>query len=107
LVIDEQMAAEGWDPATPEYWGELDNRIARRLPHRYTEVSEEKPSRRPRNVVTGSGRESPVSRGGNNSFALKREQVAAMKEAGMWEDPVKRAKMIANYAQYERSQRNS
>lgn len=107
LVIDEQMAAEGWDATTPEFWRELDNRVARRLPHRYTDESGEKPSRRPRNVVTGSGRESAVSRGGNNSFELKREQVAAMKEAGMWDDPVKRAKMIATYAQYERQQRNS
>lgn len=107
LAIDEQMAAEGWDATTPEFWRELDNRVARRLPHRYTDEQEEKPIRRPRNVVTGSGRESAVSRGGNNSFELKREQVAAMKEAGMWDDPVKRAKMIASYAQYERSQRNS
>lgn len=106
LAVDEAMGAEGWDCTTPEYWQELDNRLQKYLPHRYTEDTDEKPNRRPRNVVTGSGRESPASRGGSNQFVLSREQVNAIKEAGMWDDPKKRAKMISNYAQYQRSQRN-
>lgn len=107
LAIDEQMAAEGWDATTPEFWRELDNRVARRLPHRYTEDADEKPNRRPRNVVTGSGREASPPASSGNQFYLSREQINAIKEAGMWDDPRKRAKMIANYAQYARSQRNS
>lgn len=107
LAIDEAMGAEGWDSATPEYWQELDNRLQKYLPHRYTEDTDEKPNRRPRNVVTGSGRESAAARGGSNQFVLSRDQVNAIKEAGMWDDPKKRAKMIANYAQYARSQRTN
>ncbi len=42
-VIDQRLAAEGYNPATEEYWVELDNRVARRLPHRYGEDAVEKP----------------------------------------------------------------
>ena len=34
-VVDQDLAAEGWDPSDPEYWEELDNRLTARLPHRY------------------------------------------------------------------------
>ena len=101
LTIDQAMAEEGWNPKTPQYWEELDNRLQKYLPHRYTGDTDEKPIRnsRPRNVVTSSGRESSSSSAiGKNQFALTREQVQAMKDAGMWDDADKRAKMIRRYA---------
>ena len=101
LTIDQAMAEEGWNPKTPQYWQELDNRLQKYLPHRYTGDTDEKPNRnsRPRNVVTSSGRESASSNViGKNQFALTRDQVQAMKDAGMWDDPEKRAKMIRRYA---------
>ena len=36
LTIDQAMADEGWNPKSPEYWDELDNRLAKYLPHRYS-----------------------------------------------------------------------
>jgi hypothetical protein len=105
LTIDQALAEEGWDPKSPDYWDELDNRLQRYLPHRYTDNAGEKPAqRRPRNVVTGSGRENVTSSGsgGRNQFTLSPEQVRAMKDAGMWDDPEKRAKMIRRYAQEAR-----
>lgn len=100
LAIDQAMGEEGWNPRTAEYWEELDNRLQKYLPHRYTDVVSEKPrtTSRPRNVVTGSSRENAVSSGGRNTFTLAPEQVRAMKDAGMWDDPEKRAKMIRRYA---------
>lgn len=99
LKIDQAMAEEGWNPNTQEYWDELNNRLQRYIPHRYTGGVDEKPSqRRPRNVVTSSGRESASSSGGKNTFTLNPDQVRAMKDAGMWDDPDKRAKMIRRYA---------
>ena len=50
-----------------------------------------------RSVVTGSGKESATSSGGKNTFTLTPEQVRAMKDAGMWDDPEKRAKMTRRY----------
>lgn len=104
LTIDQALAEEGWDPRTSDYWDELDNRLQRYLPHRYTEQAGVKTAqRRPRNVVTGSGRESmSSSSGGRNTFTLSPEQVRAMKDAGFWDDPDKRAKMIRRYAQEAR-----
>ena len=96
------------EPKSQEYWEELDNRLAKYLPHRYSNVVENSvnPStRRPRTVVTSSGRESASSSGGKNTFTLTPDQVRAMKDAGMWDDPEKRAKMIRRYATEKTSQR--
>ena len=48
--------------------------------------------------MTGSGRESPSRAGGSNTFTLSPEQVRAMKDAGFWDDPVKKNAMIKRYA---------
>ena len=104
--IDQSLVDEGWNPATEDYWDELDNRLQRYLPHRYNEENDdgfEKPKRR-RSVVTSTGRES-LSGGGKNTFTLTPDQVKAMKDAGFWDDPDKRAKMIRRYAQEARQQR--
>ena len=52
--------------------------------------------------MTGSGREVAASAGGKNTFMLSVDQVRAMKEAGMWEDPEKRTRMIRRYAEMAR-----
>jgi hypothetical protein len=105
LRIDDRLAKEGFDPTTPDYWEELDSRLQKYLPHRYTGDAEVNPSARttrPRNVVTGSGRETAMTNGSKNSFVISKEQVQAMKDAGFWDDPDKRAKMIRRYAQEAR-----
>jgi hypothetical protein len=101
-VIDNSLASEGWDPADPEYWEELDNRLKERLPHRYTGKS----GARNRRTGTPSGRSdvsgSPAAK---NTFTLSRERVQALKDAGMWDDPAKRAKAIRRYADFDRTNR--
>ena len=108
LTVDQALAEEGWDPKTAEYWEELDNRLSKVLPNRYTGDADVKPAvrTRPRSVVTGSGRESAASSGGRNQFTLSPDQVRAMKDAGMWDDPEKRNRMIKRYAIEARNQRN-
>jgi hypothetical protein len=96
-VIDNRLVSEGWDPATEDYWDELDNRLQKRLPHRYTRANDENARRTPRSVVTGSSRES-VGRSNGNTFVLEPEQVRAMKDAGFWDDKEKRDRMIKRYA---------
>ena len=98
LNEDSILAEEGYDPKTAEYWEELDKRLQRVVPHRYTEDAYERPRSRPRNAVTSSGREFASNNGRGNSFTLSPEQVRAMKDAGMWDDAEKRAKMIRRYA---------
>lgn len=98
LNEDSILAEEGYDPKTAEYWQELDRRLQRVVPHRYTEEADERPRSKPRSAVTSSGREFASNNGRGNSFTLSPEQVRAMKDAGMWDDAEKRAKMIRRYA---------
>lgn len=103
-VIDQRLMKEGWNPATEEYWEELDNRLQKRLSHRYNESQEVNPRRKPRSVVTSSARESSGG-SGRNTFVLQPEQVRAMKDAGFWDDPEMRNRMIKRYAQEARQTR--
>lgn len=111
LIVDKRMASEGWSPSDPDYWEELDNRLQKRLPHLYNgeeRQERETPVRRPRSVVTGSGRENAASSGGSKtSFTLSPDQVKAMKDAGLWDDPEKRARMIRRYITESRQQRSN
>lgn len=109
-VIDEDLVKEGWNPGTADYWDELDARLQKRLPHRYNESSDRRdsPNRTPRNTVGSSGREASAAYGGTNrTFTLTAEQVRAMKDAGMWDNPEKRAKMIKRYAEQARTTQRS
>ena len=102
--IDETLVSEGWNPTSQDYWEELDNRLHKYLPHKYNDSTDVRSStKRPRSVVTSSGRESVNGSTNRNTFVLKPEQVRAMKDAGFWDDPEKRSKMIKRYAQEARN----
>lgn len=109
--MDELMAAQGWDPTDPDYWDELDSRLQKELPHRYNDSNDEdsRNVRRPRNVVGSSGREASAAYGGSNrsQFVLSPERVKAMKEAGAWDNPERKAKMIKQFIAYDRANRNN
>ena len=98
-VVDQELATDGWDPADPEYWDELDSRLSSRLPHRYTSKGGSKnrpagPSASSRSAAAG------VTKPG--TITLSRDRVQAIKDAGAWDDVEKRNKMIRAYAQYDR-----
>ena len=103
-VIDQDLAADGWDPSDPEYWSELDNRLAARLPHRYTKQGENKMKRA---GPTASARTTNPSGKNGQTITLSRERVQAIKDAGAWDDPARRNKMIKAYASYDRDNRNN
>ena len=95
LTIDKRLAKEGWNPTTPEYWEELSKRAQKRLPHRYPQRN------KPKNVVSGSSRESAPSGSGGN-YTLSKDHVQALKDAGMWEDSTKRAAAIKNIKAFQK-----
>ena len=98
-VIDQELATDGWDPADPEYWEELDNRLSARLPHRYTSKGG---STKKHSGPTASSRvESSSAKPG--TIRLSPERVQAIRDAGAWDDVEKRNKMIRAYAQYDRN----
>lgn len=100
-VIDQELTQEGWDPADPEYWEELDSRLSNRLPHRYTAKGGNQAQRRPAGPAASSRTASPATK--PNTITLSRERVQAIKDAGAWDNVEKRNKMIRAYAAYDRS----
>lgn len=99
-VIDQDLASEGWDPADPEYWEELDNRLSARLPHRYSAKTGTTPPKRV--GPTASSRVANPTGKTSNSYKLSPDRVRAIKEAGAWDDPARRNRMIKAYAEFDK-----
>lgn len=108
-ALDNSLTAEGWDATSDAYWSELESRAKKYLPHRF-QSRQGSGSGEPRTVTR-----SPVS-GGNtasgsgdrgNVFTLSPERVAAIKSAGMWDDPVERKKMITQFRNYDLANKRS
>ena len=106
--IDERLAADGWNPTTPQYWEELDSRLKKYLPHRYKSgynKPQSSPSRQ-KSPVAGSGRES----GGTNSsgsYRLSADRVAALKDAGITPGSKEFADSVKYYKQFDQEQRDA
>jgi hypothetical protein len=97
-VIDQELAADGWDPSDSEYWEELDSRLSSRLPHRYVSKGGSNKRANP----TASSRVANTTSQKAGTITLSRERVQAIKDAGAWDDVEKRNKMIRAYASYDR-----
>ena len=100
-AIDNALAAEGWNPASEEYWHELTRRVSQRIGG-----DDEAPARReaaPRRKAppTGNTREhAPVST--RKEVYVTPERKQAMIEAGVWDDPVARKRYLKAYQAYDR-----
>ena len=102
-IIDKQLTKEGYDPTTQDYWDELTYRVRKRLPEinnsSYNDGNVR--SQRPRSVVTSSGRESNATAKGNEYY-ISPERVQALKEAGVWNNPEQKMKMINRFRQWDK-----
>lgn len=117
-VIDNEVAEDGFDPRTSEYWRELDRRLLDVLPHRVRtgrreEIDDDEDGQEmqtqsqqvrqrvtPRQVVSTSGE----SGGGRRRITLSKERIQAIKDAGYWENQVERNKMVKSYLEFDRNQ---
>lgn len=111
-AIDDMMVRDGYDPTTPEYYDELDRRIARRLPHLAEgsrgngaeDEGDDSPSQGGSRKPSGprfrvGGKERSLK---SNEVHISRERREAMEEAGVWEDPVLRKKYLKRYAEWDK-----
>ena len=83
---------------------ELDNRVARRLPHRYGEDTVEKPKaaqKRGGPPVGGKREYAPPSTRKEVYISPDRKQ--ALIDAGVWDNPELRQRYIKRYAEYDRN----
>ncbi len=110
-AIDEALSNEGWDPASPDYWEELSTRVKRRLPEKFKngarsraeddEDLDEDEDERPKKTgpkFSSGGRERPLKKG---EVYVSAERKQAMKDYGVWDDPVARNRMLQKYAQWD------
>lgn len=92
-AIDNELASEGFDPSSREYWEELTARVADALGE-----TESKPKRKA--PPTGRTREhAPVST--KKEIYVTPERKQAMIEAGVWDDPVLRQRYLKAYQAYD------
>lgn len=126
-ALDAAVLAEGFDPATKDYWIELEERMTRRLPERMKALrggktqdadddpdEEDDPPPQRRNG-SGNGAGKPAGKGGprmsagsqtrgsGKQFLLSAERKTAMIEAGVWDDPELRDKYIRSYAEWDKA----
>jgi hypothetical protein len=106
MSVDHAMAAEGWNPTTTQYWDELDARLKKYLPHRYTSgYNKTQRSTGNKSPVSGSGgRESSAP--GSGGYKISAERVKALKDAGIWDDPKQRAEAVKRYQQWDKENGN-
>lgn len=119
--IDNEIFAEGYDPRAQEYWDELSRRVKEELPHRFVKKKasgngnsgdnvnannrsnngEKKPSGPRMASASQNGGQRPL---GKNEVRVSPERKKAMQDAGYWDDPVKRNKMLRRYSEHDRQQ---
>jgi hypothetical protein len=105
LAIDQGLVRDGYDPASEDYWDELKNRAARRLPERFGKSAQKTDREARGGPAVGSGREhAPQST--RKEIHISPERKQALIEAGVWDDPVLRMKYAKRYAEYDRAQSN-
>lgn len=98
--IDADMLREGWDPNTREYWVELTTRCKEHFEGGDVTASKNPPKRKA--PPTGQTREhAPQST--RKEIYVTPERKQAMIEAGAWDDPVKRQKMLRRYREYDQT----
>ena len=100
-AIDNSLAAEGWNPASEEYWHELTRRVAARIGGSDNATTRREAAPRRKAPPTGNTREhAPAST--KNEVVVTPERKQAMIEAGVWDDPVARNRYLKAYQAYDR-----
>lgn len=102
-AIDNELAQEGYDPATREYWEELTARVAEALGEDDA-TSATSATRKRKGPPTGNTREH-APRSTKNEIYVTPERKQAMIDAGVWDDPVQRQRYLKAYKAYDSSAR--
>jgi hypothetical protein len=94
--IDNELAREGYNPASREYWEELTARVSEAI------GGNDEPKAKPRRKAppTGGTREhAPVST--KKEIYVTPDRKQAMIEAGVWDDPALRQRYLKAYQAYD------
>ena len=106
-AIDKRLVAEGYDAKSVDYWEELTKRVSARFggaddkPKKKGVETEDTPPKKKAPPMGGSRENVPAST--RKEVYVTPERKQAMIDAGAWEDPVKRARMLKAYQAYDRN----
>lgn len=99
-AIDNELASEGYNPASREYWEELTARVADAIGGGNDDRAPAQSKPRRKGPPTGNTREhAPVST--KKEIYVTPERKQAMMEAGVWDDPVLRQRYLKAYQAYD------
>lgn len=99
-AIDNELAAEGFNPGTRAYWEELTDRVADALNSNETPARQQSGSPRRKAPPQGGTREhAPTST--RKEIYVTPERKQAMVEAGVWDDPTLRQRYLKAYQTYD------
>lgn len=97
--VDNALTSENWDPATVGYWQELTRRVS---------AASETPRQEQQREDNGQRRAPPVGRQRQHVPDSSRKEVyvtperkQAMQDAGIWDDPKRRDRVLAQYAEQD------
>jgi hypothetical protein len=104
-AIDNELARDGYNPATREYWAELTARVSEAFGTDTETAKDAAPkSRRRAPPPTGGTREhAPAST--KKEIYVTPERKQAMVDAGVWDDPAARQRYLKAYRDYDSSAR--
>lgn len=99
-AIDASMTAQGYDPTSRAYWEELTRRVASRVADGGGNGGAAAP-RRKAPPQGGTREHAPTST--RKEVYVTPERKAAMIEAGVWDDPAARTRMLKAYQAYDKN----
>jgi hypothetical protein len=106
-AIDDGLVAEGYNPASPDYWHELTRRVSARLgsadeaPESDATKRDAAPAKR-KAPPTGTSREH-VPPSTRKEVYVTPERKQAMIDAGVWDDPALRTRYLKAYQAYDKN----
>jgi hypothetical protein len=108
-AIDDGLVAEGYNPASPDYWHELTRRVSSRLGSADDTPEKEAP-RRERDTTPAKRKAPPTGTSREHAPPSTRKEVyvtperkQAMIDAGVWDDPALRTRYLKAYHAYDKN----
>lgn len=98
-AISGTLASEGYDPKTNDFWDELDDRLLARgigQEHEEVEVEEKPATPRKRSAPPVNGGANRGDLKGKKTITLPTNYINMLKANGIWDDPKRRNKIIAD-----------
>ncbi len=104
--IDSEIAREGFDPKSPEYWTELTRRASEAINRldgkaERTGNAQSKPPRGGPPTGGASEHAGPATR--SNEIYVTPERKQAMIDLGVWDDPAARQRYLKAYREYDKT----